>query len=116
MGGQDIDLSVDEEILKIRSPRDSVGGPYVVLNKSIDGRWAIVTLEWDGEPSLGMRWFWGSAGNPFSSGHPTWFVPPSETYSSLVSGLTLSHRSRLKVEDFLKGILSGDELQEGWGR
>ena len=70
----------DAEILKINSPRSSVKGPYKVVLKNTKERWAIVVFDWEGDPRLGMRWFWGNGGNPFSSGNGTWLViPPSLT-------------------------------------
>lgn len=110
MSGEDFDLNVDKEILGLASPRESVGGPYVVVYKNLEQRWAIVALDWDNEPRLGIRWFWGNAGNPFSSGHPTWFVVPSPLSRAVLSGLPLQHSFQRRVDDFLAGSISGGAL------
>ena len=67
MGGINFNLEDDNEILKINSPVTSVGGPYRVVYKNITERWAIVALNWDEKPRLGIRWFWGGGGNPFQA-------------------------------------------------
>ena len=77
MGGEDLNMKDnDEEILKINSPKNCLDGPYEVIYKNIEERWAIVSLDWENEPRLGIRWFWGTSGNPISTGHPTWFILP----------------------------------------
>ncbi len=85
MGGENFPLEDDSKILEINSPRRNVGGPYIVVFKSLEERWAIVAMDWDGEPRLGIRWFWGNGGNPFSSANPIWLViPPSLSKSVLL--------------------------------
>ncbi len=54
-GGKRVELENDSEILKVNSPQDSVGGPYVVVYKDTDERWAIVAMKWDGMRRLGIR-------------------------------------------------------------
>ena len=110
MSGEKFDLNLDEEILRLGSPRENVEGPYVVVYKDLKARWAVVALDWDSEPRLGIRWFWGSAGNPFSSGHPTWFVVPPSLSRSILAGLPLDHTFQRGIDDFLAGEISGDEL------
>jgi len=101
----------DVDILKIQSPRHSVGGPYVVVYKDVDQRWAIVALDWDGRPRLGIRWFWGNSGNPLSSGYPTWFVIPKPLTRNMLNGLAINHNIACKVNNYLCGKISGDELK-----
>ncbi|GAB6392219.1 MAG: hypothetical protein MdMp014T_1592 [Treponematales bacterium] len=68
--GKDLGFMSDEAILGIKSPRSRIGGPYCVVYKDVEERFAIVALDWDGKPRLGIRWFWGSLGVPASSGYP----------------------------------------------
>ena len=73
-GGEDFDLFDDSKILQINSPRENISGPFDVVYKDTDERWAIVTIKWDGKPRLGIRWFWDSNGMPNGHGYSTWFV------------------------------------------
>ena len=109
-GGESFSLEDDSKILEINSPKDEVGGPYVVVFKELEGRWAIVAMNWDGEPRLGIRWFWGSSGNPLSSGHPTWLVIPPELSKSILFGLPLAHKFSDTLEEYLTGKISGEKL------
>ena len=112
MSGVGLDLHSDNEILKINSPKASLEGPFIVVHKNLDERWAVVAINWDGEPRLGMRWFWANGGNPFSSGHPTWLVIPPSLSKSILSGLPLDRAIATKVDDFLSGKLSGEQLKQ----
>lgn len=67
MAGESFDITKDSNLLKMYSPKASVGGSHKVVSKSLEERWLIVAMDWDGEPRLAMRWFWGNGGNPFSS-------------------------------------------------
>ncbi len=78
MGGYEINMENDAEILKINSPKNCLDGPYKVICKNNEERWAVVTLRWEKEDRVGIRWFWGKSGNPFSSGYPTWFILPKD--------------------------------------
>lgn len=109
MSGENFKMD-DKEILKINSPRDSLNGPYVVVYKNTTERWAIVALDWYNEPRLGIRWFWGSGGNPFSSAHPTWLIIPSSLTNSILNGLPLNFDFMKKLEKFLSGEMSGEVL------
>ena len=109
--GKGFPLEKNEEILKITSPRVSLSGPYTVVFKSLEERWAIVAIDWDGNPRLGIRWFWGNGGNPFSSGHGTWLVIPPSLSKNVLSGLPLDHALSGRLDDFLCGRLAGKELQ-----
>ena len=109
--GNDFPLEDDNSILQINSPRSSLSGPYVVVFKNVVERWAIVAFDWDENPCLGIRWFWGNGGTPFSSGHGTWFVIPAELTKSVLSGLTIDHAFSGKIDDFLCGKITGEELK-----
>ena len=108
--GQNFSLDNDEQILQIRSPRESVGGPFVVVYKNTVERWVIVAMDWDGEPRLGIRWFWDGSGNPFSSGHATWLVIPPSLSKNVLSGLPIDHGFGGRIDDFLCGRIKGAEL------
>ncbi|MEM7656578.1 MAG: hypothetical protein AAF399_10650 [Bacteroidota bacterium] len=110
MSGVTLQLNNDQNILAINSPKDRVGGPYKVVYKDTVDRWAIVALDWEGKPTLGIRWFWGNGGNPFSSGHPIWLVIPSQLLHTTLTGLPLAYGFRKKIEDFLAGKISGSQL------
>jgi len=111
MSGENFPLDNDSKILEINSPRNNVGGPYVVVYKNLEERWAIVALDWDGEPRLGIRWFWGNAGNPFSSGYPIWLVVPPSLSRNILSGLPLNHKFSGRLDDFLTGKIQGIDLK-----
>jgi hypothetical protein len=111
MAGESFDLENNSKILSINSPQKRVGGPYMVVYKDLDARWAIVALDWDGEPKLGMRWFWSNAGNPLSRAQPTWFIIPSEITGSILGGLSIDYKIKGEIEDFLRGKISGEELK-----
>jgi hypothetical protein len=111
MGGETLDLHSDADILQIQSPANSVGGPYLVVHKDLTDRWAIVAMDWDKEPRLGIRWFWGNGGNPFSSAHPVWLVIPPMLNNGILSGLALTTGQSKKINDFLGGKISGNDLK-----
>lgn len=110
MSGEQFNLKDNDAILKINSPKDSVGGPYKVVYKNLSERWAIVALDWDKEPRLGIRWFWGNGGNPFSSGHPIWLVIPSSLANSILNGLPIDYKLLSRIKDFLSGNITGRDL------
>jgi len=109
MGGQHFDLANDASILSINSPRMSINGPYKVVFKNIIERWAIVVLDFDGEPRLGIRWFWGNSGSPFSR-RPTWFIVPPDLSSNMLQGLPIYPEFKDRIADFLSKKLSGSQL------
>ena len=110
MSGKNLDLTIDQEILKINSPKKYVGGPYSVVFKNIDERWAIVALDWDGKPRLGIRWFWDKLGNPLSRSNPTWLVIPSALANSILDGLPLDFQYRKSLEQYLNSEIKGSDL------
>lgn len=95
-------------ILSVCSPREFVQGPYTVVYKT--EYWAIVTLEYDGEPTLGIRWFVDSVGTPSSHGHPTWFIIPDELQGALLYSLPLKVDIRNNILKFLGGEIDGAKL------
>lgn len=110
MAGETFDLTDDNNILSLRSPKASIGGPYRVVFKNIEERWVIVAIEWNNEPRLAMRWFWGNGGNPFSSGNPTWLVIPNSLSNSTLNGLPLDFKLHSKLVDFLAGKIAGNQI------
>ncbi|RKR05166.1 hypothetical protein C8C83_4499 [Flavobacterium sp. 90] len=110
MAGEKFDLTNDSNILGINSPKASVGGPYKVVYKNIDERWVIVAMNWNKEPCLGIRWFWGGGGNPFSSANPIWLVIPNSLSNSILNGLPLDFKFYSKIVDFLAGKISGNKI------
>ena len=112
MAGEAFPLEDDTRILQLASPKESVGGPYAVVYKNMPERWAIVALDWDGEPRLGLRWFWGSGGNPLSSAHPTWLIVPPSLSRGVLASLPVSHTFYRRIDDFLAGTIAGDALMQ----
>ena len=108
--GINFPIEDNKKILQIDSPRKSLSGPYTVVFKNLKERWAIVAIDWDGEPRLGIRWFWGNGGNPFSSGNGTWLVIPPSLSKNILSGLPIDHTFSGKLEEFLCGKIDGKEL------
>lgn len=105
--GENFPLYDDARILEINSPQSSVGGPYTVVYKDLEERWAIVALDWDGEPCLGIRWFWGSAGNPISTTYAIWLVIPNLLTKHILSALPIDANFSKKIDDFLTGKIRG---------
>lgn len=110
MGGESFPLEDDTRVLEVRSPKSRLGGPYMVVYRDLHQRWAVVAMEWDGEPVLGMRWFTEACGTPSSRGFPTWMVIPCALYDSILASLNLTADLRRKVDDFLVGEVNGNEL------
>ncbi len=109
--GESFPLQNDPDILNINSPTESVTGPFLVVYKNLQERWAIVAMDWEGEPRLGIRWFWGNGGNPISSGHATWLVVPPSLSRGMLSGLPIDHKFAGRVDDYLRERISGEELR-----
>ena len=100
----------DTDILDINSPRKRIHGPWYVIARGTS-RWALVALNWDDRPALGIRWFYGPSGTPISSSYATWFIVPDDLQNILLKGLNLSKDITTEVENFLAGTISGQELQ-----
>ena len=91
-GGDNCNMNDDREILSVDSPKtgeNMIKGPYIVVTKNITERWAIVALDYNDEPCLGIRWFVNENGSPFSRGYPVWFLLPSDLNTALLDGLEL---------------------------
>lgn len=99
--GESYNLSNDKNILKINSPANAIEGPFDVVYKDIKERWAIVTLLWNSKPHLGIRWFWGSMGEPNSRGCSTWFIIPQNITLSILGGLPLDVEKYNEIINFL---------------
>lgn len=69
----------------VQGPKSHVSNVRVVYDGGESGS-SVAELEWDGKPSIGIRWNgWNGGnnerqplGNPQSRGHPTWFHVPEE--------------------------------------
>lgn len=109
MAGVTFNINDDSKILGINSPKNLVGGPYSVVYKDVEERWAIVALDWDSRPCLGIRWFWGGSGNPFSR-QPTWLILPSNLINSTLNGLPLDYSFRARLDQYLSGKIKGSDL------
>ena len=117
MAGSQSDLHKDSLILAINSPKSRLKGPYRVIYKknTTNEFWALVAINWDGEPRLAMRWFYGKIGSPSSSGYPTWFIIPPSITKTLLAGLPLNHALTTKIDEFLSGKISGPDLNKEKG-
>ncbi len=109
--GSDFEIEDDSKILQINSPREALSGPYIVVFKNMEERWAIVAFEWEGNPRLGIRWFWDGSGNPVSCGHGTWLVIPPSLSKNILSGLPIDHVFSSKIDAFLCGNITGEQLK-----
>lgn len=98
------------QIFSVTSPKDKVGGPYAIVIKNDKEEWAIVALDWDGTPTLGMRWFNSDLGFPSTFGNSTWIIIPEELHRGLLTSVSL--KTAVHVQDFLSGKITGDELKE----
>jgi len=117
-GGDDTDLTNDGNILDVKSPQEKSGGehwvngPYIVVHKNTESRWAIVALDFDDTPELGIRWFTDTSGNPISR-KPTWFIIPRELCGAILDALSLPPAFREIIDDFLSSSekrITGKEL------
>ena len=111
IGGETLNMSNDKEILEIKFPIEKLGGPWIVIAKSESERWAIVAAEWQGEPRLAMRWFWGKLGNPVSHLYPTWLIISVELSNIILNGLLLTPTQRYLIDQFMTKRMSGEDLK-----
>lgn len=114
MFGEAFDLTNETNLLAIKSPAVSVSGPYIVVHRDLADRWALVALDWNEKPALGIRWFWGRGGHPFSSAHPTWFILPEALQASVLNSLAIEEKNREVLTKYIAGELAGDLLAENW--
>lgn len=65
----------------VQGPKKRVSNVHVVYDGGLNGC-AVAQMDWDGEPSVGIRWNGNSEeqplGNPQSRGNPVWFLVPHE--------------------------------------
>jgi hypothetical protein len=108
--GTKLNMMSDDNILSVNSPLGRVGGPYVVIHKDVKERWALVAMAFDDNPTLGMRWFWGSGGSPFAR-QATWFIIPKDLHNSMLDRLCSSVSMKQQVVDFLCNKIPGKELK-----
>ena len=100
IAGQNFPIQKNDEILKIKSPRNRLSGPYVVVTKDINNRWSIVALLWYNKRNgLGIRWFHGRTGNPFSR-QSTWLIIPEELQEGVIN-LLQSDTNKTALRKFL---------------
>ena len=98
--GQNYPIQCNAAILQIQSPRNRLGGPYLVVVKNVQARWAIVALRWDNKRNgLGIRWFHNKAGNPFSR-QSTWLIIPEELQEGVIN-LLQSDTNKTALRKFL---------------
>ena len=90
-----------ESILRINSPTDRLGGPVDLVYRNETEGWAIVSIYWDGCPTLGIRWFWGNYGTPVSYNHPQWFILPDGLHEAILNQLPISVKKRQTIVQFL---------------
>ena len=91
-----------ESILKINSPIERTkDGPIELVYRNESEGWAIVSLYWDGYPTLGIRWFWGTYGTPVSYNNPQWFIIPEGLHQAILNQLPISVKKRQTVVQFL---------------
>ncbi len=108
--GTTFPLESNAEILKINSPQERVYGPWLVIHKDIDQRWAIVLLHWDESPCLGIRWFYGGQGTPSVRQYATWLIIPEELTDAVLDKLPLSPQKRQAIYQVLLGERTLGEL------
>lgn len=90
----------ENEVMSVNSPRSRVGGPYKIVKIGENEKYAIVTLYWDKNPTLGIRWFDQYPGMPSSHGYRTWFIIPSELWNAIIP--TLDKDKQESVKKFLE--------------
>jgi hypothetical protein len=101
-GGAQVELTV-ENIKRVNSPKNMVDGPFEVLYINPTTRWVLVTLTYDGYPTLGFRYFTDSCGSPNSRNYPTWMVVPEELYLATLMSLKLDSKKIYDTMNFLYG-------------
>lgn len=86
--GEKFDLKDDIKISQINSPKRHIEGQPLVLYRDYINRFAIVALNYDGNPRLGIRHFWESSGYPCRGRTATWLLIPPEMNSFIVNFVT----------------------------
>lgn len=105
----------DVNLLKLTSPKAHLEGPFRVVYKNSDSRWALVAIKWDDIPGLGVRWFHRNHGQPVTiGGHGTWFVIPNELSFIALQHLQINPYLHKITKEFLQKQISGYELKVGF--
>jgi len=107
--GKDYPLEI-ADLLKIKSPKAHLTGPFVVVHLDTKDRWAIVAADWNKEPRLAIRWFYGKSGQPFSR-QSTWLVIPPQLNTAILNTLTIPSNNRKLLDDYLVNQITGEELK-----
>ncbi len=103
-----MDMS-DEDLLAIRG--GEIRTLAIVVKDENDG-WALAAITNLERPALGIRWFEEGVGFPVGMyGRPLWFVIPEALAEPIVKSLPLDPSFKLRVRQFLRGLLSGEELK-----
>jgi len=84
----------------VLSPKVSVSNLRPIYDEG-EGKWSAALLDWDQEPSVGIRWNGQnqSPGNPQSRGLPTWFVMPNQLGIPVLRTL------------LTQGLVGGEDIQ-----
>jgi hypothetical protein len=107
--GSAFPLNNKNAILQIDSPKNSIE-VFKVIFVEENERWAVVAANWDEEPRLCMRWFWGKTGFPQSRGLATWMVITPKLADAILSKFLINPAERSQIDKFLIGELEGKDL------
>ncbi len=71
----------------VLAPKSSVRSVEILYSTG-NGGWSVARIDWEGTPSVGIRWN-GSEhgpgiGNPQSRGNATWFIVPEQLESVIL--------------------------------
>ena len=108
----------NETILAVRSPSNRVGGPYAVVYKHIEQKWAIVALSWREDdverPTLGIRYFGPNESTDFPriGDKSAWLLLPDALHRGILLSLHLEPMVHYNVLQFLDEAISGQQLRE----
>jgi hypothetical protein len=77
---------------------------------------AIVALNYDEDPGLGLRWFWDHSGYPLARQYAAWMILPKSVSKALlkVGAFGLSPERICLLQEFLDGRISSTELIKRW--
>ena len=109
-------------MLRARSPKRKVGGPYIIVYKVWDEEegygWSICALDYDGDPRLGIRW-WGLPepngnlpGFPGPKHQPKWLILPEEISEGVLTSLPIHPKVLHAIRRFLAGAADGADLEK----
>jgi hypothetical protein len=98
-------------IRQVNSPQSRLQGPYTSVHIDQAARWVIVACDWDGYPSLAIRWFHDTKGNPVSNDYSTWLILPSLLHTPILNALPIQQSLCADITAFLNGTMTGAVLQ-----